>query len=209
MHVILFIEHINTEFSPINDVVLYKRRFTLGSRIHVNRYIQQFTEIFTEEGRKSVKITHQVQGHPPRVMYTHSMREKERLREKEEKQQQLQQQLQQQQQPAIAQQLPVNKEATETQPTNGTPIPIKVYSYFEFTLCVWVVCFFLNRNFLLSDGEPSNIGYHYQNGLTRESQVWPGLTGHSLISFQPTFLESATTAAGNKGKNQISFKIVN
>nr|CAH0111903.1 unnamed protein product [Daphnia galeata] len=99
--------------------------FTLGSRIHVNRYIQQFTEIFTEEGRKSVKITHQVQGHPPRVMYTHSMREKERLREKEEKQQQLQQQ----QQPAIAQQLPVNKEATETQPTNATPIPIKTENH--------------------------------------------------------------------------------
>lgn len=101
----------------------------MGSRIHVNRYIQQFTEIFTEEGRKSVKITHQVQGHPPRVMYTHSMREKERLREKEEKQQQLiQQQLQQQQQPSVAQQLPVNKDATETQPTNATqPIPIKVY----------------------------------------------------------------------------------
>ncbi|XP_046636370.1 transcription factor SPT20 homolog isoform X1 [Daphnia pulicaria] len=103
--------------------------FTLGSRIHVNRYIQQFTEIFTEEGRKSVKITHQVQGHPPRVMYTHSMREKERLREKEEKQQQLiQQQLQQQ--PSVAQQLPVNKDATETQPTNATqPIPIKTENH--------------------------------------------------------------------------------
>ena len=59
-------------------------RFSLGSRLHVNRYIQQFTEIFTEEGRKSVKITHQVQGHPPRIMYTQSMREKERLKEKEE-----------------------------------------------------------------------------------------------------------------------------
>ena len=140
MHVILFIEHINTEFSPINDVVLYKRRFTLGSRINVNRYIQQFTEIFTEEGRKSVKITHQVQGHPPRVMYTHSMREKERLREKEEKQQQLQQQ-QLQQQPAIAQQLPVNKEATETQPTNGTPIPIKVYILSSLCVCGLFVFF--------------------------------------------------------------------
>lgn len=120
-------KQINIDFSTINDFILYKRRFTLGSRIHVNRYIQQFTEIFTEEGRKSVKITHQVQGHPPRVMYTHSMREKERLREKEEKQQQLiQQQLQQQ--PSVAQQLPVNKDATETQPTNATqPIPIKVY----------------------------------------------------------------------------------
>ncbi len=51
--------------------------------MNVNRYIQQFTEIFTEEGRKSVKITHQVQNHPPRVMYTQSMREKERLKEKE------------------------------------------------------------------------------------------------------------------------------
>jgi len=100
----------------------------LGSRIHVNRYIQQFTEIFTEEGRKSVKITHQVQGHPPRVMYTHSMREKERLREKEEKQQQLLQQQLQQQQPTVAQQLPVNKDATETQFTTATPIPIKVNS---------------------------------------------------------------------------------
>ena len=49
----------------------------------MNRYIQQFTEIFTEEGRKSVKITHKVQGHMPRVMYTQSMREKERLKEKE------------------------------------------------------------------------------------------------------------------------------
>jgi hypothetical protein len=149
LHVILFIEHINTEFSPINDVVLYKRRFTLGSRIHVNRYIQQFTEIFTEEGRKSVKITHQVQGHPPRVMYTHSMREKERLREKEEKQQQLQQQQlqqQQQQQPTIAQQLPVNKEATETQPTNATPIPIKVY-YISSSLFVWD-SFFSNSKFV-------------------------------------------------------------
>ncbi|XP_025829739.1 transcription factor SPT20 homolog isoform X2 [Agrilus planipennis] len=31
-------------------------RFSLGSRAHANRYIQQFTEIFTEGGRKSVRI---------------------------------------------------------------------------------------------------------------------------------------------------------
>lgn len=103
-------------------------RFTLGTRVHVNRYIQQFTEIFTEEGRKSVKITHQVQGHPPRVMYTHSMREKERLREKEEKQQQSQQQ------PA-AQPIPINKDATETQTTNTVPVPAKVLFPSIICLC--------------------------------------------------------------------------
>lgn len=109
----------------------FDNRFSLGSRIHVNRYIQQFTEIFTEEGRKSVKITHQVQGHPPRVMYTHSMREKERLREKEEKQQQLLQQQQQQQMQNLpagsaAQQTVVNKETPDAHLANATPKPNKV-----------------------------------------------------------------------------------
>ncbi|XP_036326025.1 uncharacterized protein LOC118739037 isoform X2 [Rhagoletis pomonella] len=45
-------------------------RFSLGTRIHANRYIQQFTEIFTEEGRKAVKITHLVPGHLPKVTHT-------------------------------------------------------------------------------------------------------------------------------------------
>lgn len=98
------------------------RRFSLGSRLHVNRYIQQFTEIFTEEGRKSVKITHQVQGHMPRVMYTQSMREKERLKEKEEQQQQ--------HQPASAggvQPIPLNKEPPDNQiPSAAASASVKV-----------------------------------------------------------------------------------
>ncbi|XP_055319761.1 transcription factor SPT20 homolog isoform X2 [Sitodiplosis mosellana] len=48
-------------------------QFSLGTRAHANRYIQQFTEIFTEEGRKSVKITHIVPGHAPKVSYTTGM----------------------------------------------------------------------------------------------------------------------------------------
>lgn len=40
-------------------------QFILGSRNNVNKYIQQFTEIFTEEGRKAVKITHWVPGQVP------------------------------------------------------------------------------------------------------------------------------------------------
>lgn len=98
-------------------------RFSLGSRLHVNRYIQQFTEIFTEEGRKSVKITHQVQGLPPRVMYTQSMREKERLKEKEE-------QAQQQQAvavaPAVAAVAPPVAKEPETAPANASPAVNKV-----------------------------------------------------------------------------------
>ncbi|KAM7356088.1 transcription factor Spt20 homolog isoform 2-T5 [Cochliomyia hominivorax] len=45
-------------------------RFPLGTRVHANRYIQQFTEIFTEEGRKAVKITHLVPGHLPKITHT-------------------------------------------------------------------------------------------------------------------------------------------
>lgn len=50
-------------------------QFSLGTRAHANRYIQQFTEIFTEEGRKSVKITHIVPGQPPKVSSTTGMAE--------------------------------------------------------------------------------------------------------------------------------------
>lgn len=48
-------------------------QFPLGTRAHANRYIQQFTEIFTEEGRKSVKITHIVPGLAPKISYTTGM----------------------------------------------------------------------------------------------------------------------------------------
>ena len=44
--------------------------------MQANRYIQQFTEIFTEEGRKSVRITHVVPGQPTRVTCTTSMRDR-------------------------------------------------------------------------------------------------------------------------------------
>ena len=36
-------------------------RFPLGTKTDALKYINQFTEIFTEEGRKSVEITHKVQ----------------------------------------------------------------------------------------------------------------------------------------------------
>lgn len=88
----------------------------------MNRYIQQFTEIFTEEGRKSVKITHQVQGHMPRVMYTQSMREKERLKEKEEQQKQ-----QQSQPPQVGGVQPVNKEPDIPIPSAASASTVKVF----------------------------------------------------------------------------------
>lgn len=45
-------------------------RFNLGTRQNVERYIRQFREIFTEEGRRQVKITHQVPGQLPSVTFT-------------------------------------------------------------------------------------------------------------------------------------------
>ncbi|CAG9563115.1 unnamed protein product [Danaus chrysippus] len=53
-------------------------RFSLGSRLQANKYIQQFTEIFTEEGRKSVRIKHIVPGQLPRVSFTGGMRDMQR-----------------------------------------------------------------------------------------------------------------------------------
>lgn len=49
--------------------------FHLGSRTYVDKYITQFTGIFTEEGRKPVKITHNIPGQPPKVTYTPGARE--------------------------------------------------------------------------------------------------------------------------------------
>lgn len=59
-------------------LILYqvnKSLSVLGTRLQANKYIQQFTEIFTEEGRKSVRIRHIVPGQLPRVSFTGGMRE--------------------------------------------------------------------------------------------------------------------------------------
>ncbi|XP_058788715.1 transcription factor SPT20 homolog isoform X2 [Phymastichus coffea] len=60
-------------------------RFILGTRGQANHYIQQFTEIFTEEGRKNVKIQHIVPGQAPRVTCTPSM---QRMHQQQQQQQQ-------------------------------------------------------------------------------------------------------------------------
>ena len=69
-------------------------RFDLGTLTNATRYINQFTEIFTEEGRKNVKITHKVPNQAPRVSFTPGLR----ASMSQQQQQQLQQQLAQQQQ---------------------------------------------------------------------------------------------------------------
>jgi len=50
--------------SFVNNVVALNlfSRFTLGTRAVANHYYQQFKEIFTEEGRKNVRIRHIITG---------------------------------------------------------------------------------------------------------------------------------------------------
>lgn len=62
-------------------------QFSLGTRAHANRYIQQFTEIFTEEGRKKVKITHVVPGQQPRVTCTTGLWEHQQQQQQQQSQQ--------------------------------------------------------------------------------------------------------------------------
>ncbi|XP_052794495.1 transcription factor SPT20 homolog isoform X2 [Mya arenaria] len=45
-------------------------RFLLGNKDSVRKYLDQFREIFTEEGRRAVKITTQRPGQPPQVTCT-------------------------------------------------------------------------------------------------------------------------------------------
>lgn len=50
-------------YLSINAAALYLySRFTLGTRAVANHYYQQFKEIFTEEGRKNVRIRHNITG---------------------------------------------------------------------------------------------------------------------------------------------------
>ena len=76
----------------------------MGTRPHALRYINQFTEIFTEEGRKSVKITHRVPNHEPRITYTPGLVRERMNNDKAAALLRLQHQQQQQQQQAQRQQ---------------------------------------------------------------------------------------------------------
>lgn len=58
-------------------LLLFIFSFTLGSKANASRYIEQFTDIFTKEGGKSVKITHSVPGQPTRETCTTTMVERE------------------------------------------------------------------------------------------------------------------------------------
>ena len=102
-----------------------QKRFVLGTRPHALRYINQFTEIFTEEGRKSVKITHRVPNHEPRITYTPGLVRERMNNDKaaallrlQHQQQQQQAQRQQQQQ----QQIQVANAAVAAAATIGIPL---------------------------------------------------------------------------------------
>ncbi|XP_050079963.1 mucin-4 [Anopheles maculipalpis] len=97
-------------------------QFSLGTRAHAHRYIQQFTEIFTEEGRKSVKITHLVPGQVPKVLHTAGMREQNvQQQQLQQLQQQQQQQIQQQQQQQtlVQQQISQIQQRLQSHPTQA------------------------------------------------------------------------------------------
>lgn len=91
-------------------------QFILGTKALAHRYITQFTDIFTEEGRKPVKITHIIPGKDPTVTCTVGLREQNVSMQKKLQQQQAQQAQQQQQQTQSQQQ----QQQQATQTTSGT-----------------------------------------------------------------------------------------
>ncbi|XP_024883626.1 transcription factor SPT20 homolog isoform X2 [Temnothorax curvispinosus] len=80
-------------------------RFTLGTRAVANHYYQQFKEIFTEEGRKHVKIKHIIPGQTPRIACTPAMLRAHQAQQAKAAQLAAAQQLQQVQPQHVAQQI--------------------------------------------------------------------------------------------------------
>ncbi|XP_071644957.1 uncharacterized protein [Temnothorax longispinosus] len=80
-------------------------RFTLGTRAVANHYYQQFKEIFTEEGRKHVKIKHIIPGQTPRIACTPAMLRAHQQAQQAKAAQLAAQQLQQVQPQHVAQQI--------------------------------------------------------------------------------------------------------
>lgn len=95
-------------------------RFPLGTRVNANRYIQQFTEIFTEEGRKAVKITHLVPGHLPKVTHTGITPEQRQALLLQQQQMQIQQQQQRQAALLAVQQQVIQQTITQVQPDQNS-----------------------------------------------------------------------------------------
>lgn len=79
-------------------------QFSLGTRTHADRYIKQFTDIFSEEGRKTVTVTYNVPGKPSAVTVIGPKRNQIIHQQQQQQQQQVQQQAQQQVQQQTAQQ---------------------------------------------------------------------------------------------------------
>ncbi|XP_048243565.1 transcription factor SPT20 homolog [Haliotis rufescens] len=67
-----YIGELYLDYDYCNDKISdgHSCQFTLGSKESVDKYFEQFKELFTEEGRRSVKITTQRPNQPASVMYT-------------------------------------------------------------------------------------------------------------------------------------------
>lgn len=109
-------------------------QFSLGTRTHADRYIKQFTDIFSEEGRKTVTVTYNVPGKPAAVTVIGPKRNQviqqqvqQQVQIQQTTQQQLlqQHQLQFQNQPLLANQstLPTPSTISSVNATNLNTLP--------------------------------------------------------------------------------------
>lgn len=168
-------------------------QFSLGSRAHANRYIQQFTEIFTEEGRKKVKITHLIPGQQPRVTCTAGMWEHQQL---QAQQQQQQQTINQQQ---TTPQTPPSLPSQSNQPNISKPFPI-INAIGSSTSNI--VSNNSGKVLTTAVSKPSSAG------MILSSPTTPSSTNSSLMASPPNMLSSTTTTGPqiklpNLGQNQI------
>lgn len=98
-------------------------QFSLGTRTHADRYIKQFTDIFSEEGRKTVTVTYNVPGKPPAVTVIGPKRN-QIIHQQQQQQQQVQLQQTAQQQLLQQHQMQFQNQPLLANQSVPTPSPI-------------------------------------------------------------------------------------
>jgi hypothetical protein len=115
-------------------------QFVLYTLAHANRYIQQFTEIFTEEGRKPVQIICTIPGQKPQITNTKGIQDAQPL-----------QQPQPQQQPT---QIQNNNQTTQQVPPQQIPQQLQIQRQNSHLLQTQIPC--KPPELLLQTQQPQN-----------------------------------------------------
>ncbi|XP_066600622.1 uncharacterized protein [Prorops nasuta] len=174
-------------------------RFTLGTRAQANHYIQQFTEIFTEEGRKNVRIKHVVPGQAPRVTCTPGMQRAHQAQQAQAAQL-VAQQMQQAQSQHVAQQI-LSRAQGQLNTLTGQVASIKAMADGPTSAQTNLICVESSSVSQIAVAQSDTTSLHIGQSLTN------GATSTSTSQAQlQAGAQSCIGESTNPHQNEVSFK---